>query len=124
MNVTNLKKLKPELASFMTNIRKCNDTKASHLIFVDHSGDIYIDSIPIGNRWSTIVPLGKVKFHLPIRHAGNGWVGANADRFEMIESFMILVRAWQQQESGMVCAEETLTRKDYRMIEEALPSHQ
>lgn len=124
MNVTNLKKLKPELASFMTNIRNCNDTAGDHLISVNHFGKINIDQIPIGSRWNQIVPKNKVLFHLPIRHAGNGGVGTNADRFEMLESFMIMVRAWQQQESGMVCAEETLTRKDYRMIEEALPSYQ
>ena len=102
---------------------KLRDTKADHLISVDHSGDIHIDQIPIGKRWNQIVPQSRVLLHIPVKHAGNGWVGANADRFEMLESFMIMVRAWQQQESGMVCAEETLTRKDYRMIEEALPNY-
>ncbi|MDP2901837.1 MAG: hypothetical protein Q8N96_01830 [Methylovulum sp.] len=123
MHIANLQNLKIELTNFLKSIRNCDDSTADHLISVSHFGNINIDQIPIGKQWKQIVPQNRVLFHLPIRHAGNGCVGANADRYNMIESFMILVRAWQQKETGMVCAEETLTKKDYGMIKAALPNY-
>jgi len=38
----------------------------------------------------------------------------------MLETFYILVRAWQQEETGLVSAEDVLTKKDYEKISKVI----
>ena len=121
MNLQNYDTYQKLLQLFTVELKKCND-KNDHLIWVDFDGNIHIDCIPTGLRWRQVIPEKSVKYYLNVRHAGNNYVGAEAaeDKFYMLESFYIIVRAWQQEETGLVSAEDVLTKKDYEKISEMI----
>ena len=122
MNLTNYDAYKKLLQLFTVELKKCKDKDGDHLIWVDFNGNIHIDRIPTRLRWRQVIPKTNVKYYLNVRHAGNNYVGVEAaeDKFYMLESFYILVRAWQQEETGLVSAEDVLTRKDYEQISEVI----
>jgi len=112
MNLQNYDTYQKLLQLFTVELKKCND-KNDHLIWVDFDGNIHIDCIPTRMRWRKVIPERSVKYYLNVRHAGNNYVGvaASEDKFQTLESFYILVRAWQQNETGLVSAEDVLTKE-------------
>ena len=118
MNLKNYVTYKKLLQLFTVELKKCNDKNDDHLIWVDFDGNIHIDCIPTQFRWREVIPERSVKYYLNVRHAGNNYVGvaASEDKFQTLESFLILVRAWQQNETGLVSAEDVLTKRDYEQI--------
>lgn len=117
---------KKQFNMFVDAIKNCNDTAGDHIIWVDRNGNIHINCISMGLRWGQVLPQSAVKYYLSVKHAGNGYVGVDAasDIRQMLEDFYILVRAWNQNETGQVSEEDVLTPSNYHQINNAVQNYQ